>query len=226
MRSILIRHIFETKSILYPEVFNKINWSALSMNRNITWYIVIENIHQPWNWSFLSQNHNITWDIVKNNINMPWIWESLSINPNITWEIIKNNLNYKWDWFYLSLNKNITLTIVNNNLDMPWDLCNVINKCNDNNNTTCISKSKNDVDYDSLEGNITWDLLKKNIEEPWNWYNLSQNDNFICSEDEMAKLYLCNKSAKCIQRYFQEANLNPYYLLCKKRLMYEFNEMT
>ena len=33
-------------------------------------------------WSRLSKNPNITWDIIQNNPDCPWKWWAISYNPN------------------------------------------------------------------------------------------------------------------------------------------------
>jgi hypothetical protein len=37
----------------------------------------------PWDWNKISINRNITYDIVKNNLDKPWDWSCLSLHPNI-----------------------------------------------------------------------------------------------------------------------------------------------
>jgi hypothetical protein len=74
------------------------NWKSLSLNPNITWIFINNNLFvnklrlKPWNWDKISQNPNITWNIINNNLNIPWNWKSLSKNINITWNFIINNL--------------------------------------------------------------------------------------------------------------------------------------
>ena len=83
---------------------NKLKWSWLSQNPNITWDIIQNNLDKHLDWNWLSQNPNITWEIIQNNLDKPWNWNGISENPNITWDIIKNNLDKPWDWDYISQN--------------------------------------------------------------------------------------------------------------------------
>ena len=60
---------------------NKVDWSNLSLNPNITWEIVNANPDKPWDWDVLSYNPNITMEFVNANPDKPWSWKALSKNP-------------------------------------------------------------------------------------------------------------------------------------------------
>ena len=49
--------------------------------------------HKDLNWTQISMNKNISMDIIKDNPDKPWNWYGVSRNPNITWDIIENNLD-------------------------------------------------------------------------------------------------------------------------------------
>ena len=53
------------------------------------------------NWSGLSQNLNITMEIIENNPDKNWDWSYVSRNPNITMEIIEKYPNKPWDWYFI-----------------------------------------------------------------------------------------------------------------------------
>ena len=72
---------------------------------------------------------------------------------------------------------------------------------------------------------ITWDIIQQNLDKPWNWSFLSLNPSFLCSEEDILEFYIRHKSVCLIQRSFREANMNPNYLLCKKRIYSEFDEL-
>ena len=160
------------------------------------------NRDKPWNWAFLSRNPNITWDIIKQNPDKPWDWNFVSSNSNITWDIIQKNPDKPWDWSYLSSNSNITWDIIQQNPDKPWDWWNL-----------------------SRNLNITWDIVQQNLDKPWNWSYLSLNPSFLCSEEDIFYFYTRHKSACRIQMSFREANMNPKYLICQKRIYREFDEL-
>ena len=83
---------------------NKVNWSMLSRNPNITMELVKDNPDKPWDWQYLSYNPNITMEIVNANPDKPWNWSCLSENPNITWEFVNANPDKPWYWYGLSKN--------------------------------------------------------------------------------------------------------------------------
>ena len=126
----------------------------------------------------------------------------ISEHPHITWDIIQKNLDKPWNWWSLSCNPNITWKIIEQNLEKPWNwsrLC--------------------------RNPNITWKIVEQNPEKPWNWSSLSRNSNFLCSEEDILEYYIKYKAASRIQKVFRESNYNPAYLLCRKRLFREFEEM-
>ena len=56
----------------------------------------------------LSLNPNITWDIVINNLDIPWNFKMLSYNINITWDIVRKYPDYDWDYSALYANEQLT----------------------------------------------------------------------------------------------------------------------
>ena len=102
----------------------------------------------------------------------------------------------------LSYNPNITWDIVQQNPDKPWNWA-----------------------YLSRNPNITWDIVQQNLDKRWDWSFLSLNPSFLCSEEDIFEFYILHKSACRIQKGFREANTNPNYLLCQKRIYREFNEL-
>jgi hypothetical protein len=69
----------------------------------------------------ISLNPNLNWEIIKNNLNYDWFWPAISQNPNINIKIIKNNPRIKWDWNMISQNSSITFEIIIENLDKSWN---------------------------------------------------------------------------------------------------------
>ena len=122
-------------------------------------------------------------------------------NQDIISDISDESLNKPFVWYLLRKSRNVTWDLVKKNFNKPWDWSQL-----------------------SQNHNITWSIVKKTY-KTWKWYYLSKNPNLICSDDEMVDLYIKFKSARRIQRAFREANTNPAYLLCKRRLLVEFNEM-
>ncbi len=84
---------------------DKLNWSWISSNPNITMEMIENNPDKLWNWSWISLNPNLTMEIIENNPDKPWIWHCISSNTNLTMEIIENNPDKHWDWDSISKNK-------------------------------------------------------------------------------------------------------------------------
>jgi len=128
---------------------HKIRYQLLSMNKNISWDIIINNIDKDWNFEYLiiynetitidiilnnkiyfnnyclkllSKNKSIKWiDIVKHN-KIEWNYQDLSLNPNITFDIVLNNLDKKWCFHRLSSNPNITIDIIIQYNQFNWSM--------------------------------------------------------------------------------------------------------
>ena len=59
--------------------------------------------------SYISKNKNITWDIIIKNLHEEWDWDYITINPNITMKIINDYPDKKWN--KNKLYQNITIDI-------------------------------------------------------------------------------------------------------------------
>ena len=57
------------------------------------------------NWSWISQNPNITMEMIEKYPDKPWNWDMISRNSNITMEFIEKLSDKPWNWHYISLNK-------------------------------------------------------------------------------------------------------------------------
>ncbi len=149
----ILYEIYETwDNLLYIEKhFNhKIRYELLSMNKNISWDIIINNINEDWNFEYLViYNKNITVEIVLNNKKyfnnncvklltknkyikwseivkydnyIEWNYTDLSLNINITIDIVLNNINKKWCFNRLSSNPNITIDIILQHKNFKWSM--------------------------------------------------------------------------------------------------------
>jgi len=98
------------------------------------------------------------------------------------------------------------LDIIENNPDKPW-------------NWEGISKNPN-ITLDIIQNNInkSWDLCEIN-------YNRSFVNNLLDINDELAKHFNENRAAKLIQKVFKDCYYNPNHIICKKRLLREFNNL-
>ncbi len=128
---------------------HEIKYDLLSMNKNISWNIIIENINEKWDFKkiimynetitidiilnnkkyfdesclkLLSKNKSIKWnDVIKYN-NIDWNYKDLSLNPNINFDIVLNNLNKKWCFNRLSSNLNINIDIILQYKQFNWNM--------------------------------------------------------------------------------------------------------
>ena len=72
---------------------------------------------------------------------------------------------------------------------------------------------------------ITWEIVKDNMDKSWDWIGLSRNENVLLSLDEKMTIVRRHRAASVIQRVWRMVVSNPNYLVCKKRLMYEFTSL-
>ena len=118
-------HVSINPNIKWDDVFNNLNlnwnWHLIASHKNITWKIIKENyiIFADY-WADVSGNPNITWKIVQENSKYPWVSFSLSMNPNITFEIIEKYPNYNWHPHGLSDNPNITFEMIKKYKNIKW----------------------------------------------------------------------------------------------------------
>lgn len=62
----------------------KINWSSVSINKNITWEYIANNTQYPWDWDMVSKKSNVTFDIIQNNLELGLSYAHYLRNENIT----------------------------------------------------------------------------------------------------------------------------------------------
>jgi hypothetical protein len=144
----------------------------------------------------------MTFDIVINNPDKPWNWWHLSNNPNITFDIVNSHPDKPWDWCGLSINPNITWDVVEANPDKPWNWLGL-----------------------SMNPNITWDVVEANPDKPWDWEGISTQRHMFLSSMDICDIIKRHRAAKAIQRHWRHIVANPCYMVCKQRLLREFNEI-
>lgn len=175
-------------------------YSGLSNNKNLTWGHVQKNINQPWNWKRLSCRQSmvdnvsqdnlylwdiklisrrVAWDIIVANRNAQWHWMGVSKNKYVTWDIICANPDLPWNWRYISINPNVTATIVFANLTKQWDWYHL--SFNANISLDDIIQHA-DLAWDwgglTYRLRLTWQDVANNIHLPWDWKTLSRNFHF------------------------------------------------
>jgi hypothetical protein len=92
--------------------------------------------------------------------------------------------------------------IIKDNPDQPWDWRSV-----------------------SENPNISWDIVTAHLDKPWNFENLASNPGIL--EIPRNDIILGVRQYFAIQKIFKawfKCNTNPEYLVCRKRLLREYNE--
>ena len=153
------------------------------------------------NWKSLSENQSITFQYVLDYPDKPWDWFELSCNKNITFQNVLDYPDKPWDWSGLSYNKNITFQNILYHLEKPWDW---------------LALSSNT--------NITFQNVLDHPDKPWNSLYICKN-NHIFKVDEAEIIEFAKRILKInkIKRQWFDTITNPEYLLCKKRLLKEFD---
>jgi hypothetical protein len=115
---------------------------------------------------------------------------------------VQANPDKPWDWRGLSRNTNISWDIVKAHPDKPWDWERL-----------------------SINPDITFDFVHANPEKPWKWRSISTHRNMLLSSMDICDIIKRHRAAKAIQRHWRHSITNPCYMVCKRRLLREFNEI-
>lgn len=168
-------------------IYSKSCIQSLGKNENITWNTILKYMdHIKWDFTYVSMNPNITWEIVKNNMNYKWSFKCLSQNPNITWEIIQNNPEYNWNMAYFSKNENIRLDIIENN-DSNW---NWFELSRNKSITFDIITKYDEYPWDMLavcrNPNVTFELMQELSLDKVSMISLSSNPGILANDIEFS----------------------------------------
>jgi hypothetical protein len=77
----------------------------------------------------------------------------------------------------------------------------------------------------SRNQNITYNNVICNQDKPWNWSNLSSNPSMLLCHNELCNIIKEYHSISVIQRIWKHVISNPEYMMCKRRLLHEYNTM-
>jgi hypothetical protein len=64
------------------------------------------------------------------------------------------------------------------------------------------------------------------MDKPWDWYGLSINRNILLSLEDKMTIVRRHHSALVIQRVWRMVVSNPVFLVCKNRLLHEYNRLS
>jgi hypothetical protein len=183
------------------------NWDIISVNsRVVNDDVVRSNLSLPWSFKGLSRNKNITMALVEELIDKPWDWKYIGCKEGLTWDFIKKHPMEDGWWHYGYL-RNPSLTSLDDILNIPED---------QTENWT--SASANPI--------ITWDVVQEHPTKPWHIESLWTNKSiYKPTNKETSDFYRRVFAVRRIWRAWFRAITHPDHLLCKKRLLQEYQEL-
>jgi hypothetical protein len=185
--------------------------------------MLINYPNKPWNYACLSSNcrNSITKEFVLNNPDKAWNYNHLAYNniiikdkitdlnlvsEKLPLEFIKENIDLFPNgqlWHYLSINNNLDFDFILEHKDKFVDWI-----------------------FISYSNCITYEIVSQNRNLPWNWCGLSRNKNMFDIEVEFKLKAREHLAAYKILQYWLRSYYNPEYLICKRRLYNEFENLT
>jgi hypothetical protein len=229
-------------NIILDHIYKPWNWDKISLNLKITSPVLSTNYN--WNWNILSKNNSITEEILLDHKDKPWNYSKLS--SSISKEFVLNNPDKPWDYNKLAANNILIIkdkitdwSMVSEKLPLDFIKEN-INLFTTNYSWRCITRNEN-MNFDfilehkdkpldwitiSYSNYITYENVSDNINLPWDWGALSGNKNMLDIESEFKLKAREHLAAYKIQQTWFKAYYNPEYLICKRRLYNEFENLT
>ena len=194
---------------------------------------------ENWDWRELTKNKCITMYEFKNNRQYPWVLDVLGENPNFNikffldeypafLEEMKAMKDYESSIIMNSISEHHSVTpkIVHSNRDIPWTPTHLLLNTNFTIYNALDIPDINIKSYFwSMNPNLTFKDIEKHPEINWDYdyiFGSKGGNQFL---KEKVDLLSRTISAIKIQRYFRKANYSPDYLLCKTRLMKEYNTL-
>jgi hypothetical protein len=231
------------------------NGGLLSKNPNFGMREVLLLPSIRWHFHELSSNPSITMEDVKNNPQFPWCYVHLSENPNVRIKHVLETPNARWNFTFLSRNKGICIFDIFKTIHLPWDW-KIVSTRHDVTLDIVMQYPQCPWDFGYLSFAIPvsailnhpefqWNFhaassnrslrfrdVADNPHKGWDWTSLILNDSFLFHEDDqdwidcvvnyMRKVH----AVRTIQRAFFRAITNPAYVLCRKRVYSEFQELS
>lgn len=184
---------------------DKIDWTNLSRNTNITIDVVKAFLNKPWSYKLLSMNSGIQIEEIADNLHLPFSMGYASFNPNVTMAHIQHpppkvkvtDKETGYDKYYIIANKYTLLE--NPNFSMEYKIANFGLPFLVNNSSVLQHQpdlsiahiralndyikehnlSDTDLDWFGLSANsaIAIDNVVANLDLPWSAEGLSSNQN-------------------------------------------------
>ena len=106
-----------------------VNFNTLSLNRNISLEVMLENIDKPWDFDvvnnflngIVNNSSNFDFQFVTDNPDKNWCYYTLSRIKNLTWDVVESTIDKDWDFDYLTSHPNISTKIILENINYSWD---------------------------------------------------------------------------------------------------------
>ena len=143
--------------------------------------------------------NKIPWHIIMKCEHIRWNWDLLSSRQDLSLECLLKYHKKDWHWKVISKNKAITWDFVSKNKHLPWD-----------------------YEFLSNNPNITLENINQTPFNNWNYDVFQVNPNFLLSNEDLIKK---NHAICIIQRAYKKCYYNPDYLVCRKRLIKEYNNL-
>ena len=217
-----------------------LDFKWLSDNKYLKFSIVkrIGKIDE-WQWRDITINKCITMEDFKNNREYPWCLDALGENPNFDinfflqeypefLEEMKSLKDYESCPIMNSISEHPSVTpeIVHSNRDIPWTPTHILLNTNF---TIYNSLEIPDINirsyFWSMNPNLLFEDIEKHPEINWDYnyiFGSKGGNEFL---QEKVNILSRTIAAIKIQRCFRDANYKPTNLLCKIRLMREYNEL-
>jgi hypothetical protein len=233
-------------SFIRKHIVREWKWEHLSENPHLTWDIVRALIYQPWDWTALSYHPKLTWEVVTKVFpGKPWNWKSISQHHCISWDIVESTIDdHPWDFMYVSINPNVRWDHVVAHPDRQWNFGRRGLALNPNITVdTILANPERAWEWSDVSKNrsLRWRHVERNPDKPWHWFNLSGNpgiswyDVYLHRDMPWDWCRVCQTKnifdtgfdivAMHIQRKWRRAVADPDYLVCRKRLMAEHEDM-
>ena len=146
--------------------FGNNEWSALSMNQNISLEFIRKNIDKPWDWYNLTINNSITMEFIEEYPDKPWDYTHLIYNQNLTYEFFIEYLN-KIDVSNLDI-----VELVNHPNFSTDNIIDLFTNVGDLGNFMTL---ENKLSHLSYRRDISINYVRNNLNIGWFWDILSSN---------------------------------------------------
>lgn len=198
------------KNIELKKSFIDLEFNTISLYKNITYQLVIDNMHLNWDWVCISGHKNITYEMIITNTTIPWEYHGILSNKNIKFDdLIEYVINKK------CLNKNNfvnELKLLEETELLTNESPTLITLMMNKGVTINDIKKYNEINWNynllSSNCNIPWNFVLENIDENWNFNMLfSRPTNTWKDIKEMGKIIFADFNNENILSNFDKTTI-------------------